>query len=689
MKLVRLGVLAGALALCGVAAHGGGADVARLVGELRRGRAEAKARLVEAGAEAVEPLFALLADADAQVGWEARSALRWIAVRAAERGAPAGARERVVAAVAPHLDKARPPLARRVALELLGLVGGEPQVAAIAPLLGDAAFGEDAALALSQIWGQAAKGALLDALGTAPAARKARILGLIASHGEANTLPAFVAAAKDADEAVRVAAVRAMGLLGVADGAEPLLEAVRTGSPRVKAAAFDAYLSVAAAVLRGGDAPAARVHYERALGLAQTDEQRAAALLGIGQAGQPESLAVLTPHLKAASPRVRTAAHTALCGLRGPAGTRAVAAAFGAAPAALKPMLLRALGERGDRAYTELFVEAAADADELAALAALRALRGLGDPAVAPRLAALAKHAKSPAVRAVALDAAVRLGHELADGGQAAAALAIFQKTLPLAGTDAERTEILRGLAKTGRPEAAALLLPIARDKAAPLRALAAEALAGLADTAAGAGRRDQAIAAYKQIVDLEPADPLLSEATAKLRALGVVYSLAIRKGFITSWWVIGPFPCPRFAAAAKPQFPEREIELAKTYKAKGQELRWRLHHSGHPKGWVDLNPLFHPNDKVLAYAYTEVTVGQDLDVALWLRRDDGLTVWLNGKVLYAEHGPHSAEAEEFRVDARLAKGVNRLLVKCSEGSGDWQFAVRLTDRAGKPFGAP
>ena len=173
-----------------------------------------------------------------------------------------------------------------------------------------------------------------------------------------------------------------------------------------------------------------------------------------------------------------------------------------------------------------------------------------------------------------------------------------------------------------------------------------------------------------------------------KLHGLGVHYGLAGRRGAIITWWLTGPFDCRDFNAAKAPQFPEREIQLDRTYKVGDRTLRWRLHHSTHPKGVVDANALFKPNDKVLAYAYTELTADAEQQVELHLGRDDGLTLWLNGERLYDEHGPHGVDSADFVVKAAVVQGVNRILVKSSEGGGSWAFYVRITDAAGKPFGS-
>ena len=686
MRRVVGRVIVGFLVLAASLAHAAEPGLDKLLEAFRRGNAGAKQRVIDAGVPAIAPLCALMAHRDARVASEARSALRWIAVHAADPATSADQRTAVRDALAPRIVMGKP-VVRRAAIEALGLVGTDLDVPPLADLLADKALAHQAAEALSRIWGHAGKGALIDALAKpARPALKAHVLALIASHREADTVPLFVAAAADKHEAVAVAAVLAIGLLADPKGEPSLLQAIQQGAPSVRPVAFDSLLAIAATRLIAGDGPAARALYERSLDLATTGRQRSAALAGIGRVGDAASLPKLVACLRAHSPVVRHTAYAALCQVHGPAGTQAIAAALPNAPNTLKPMLIAALGTRRHPATATQFLGLAKNPDAPIALAAVHALGQLGDPAAATSLLEVAESPAPDAVKAAALRVALALGHTLADRGQGPAALAVFQRAFPLARHDADRAEAIHGLGAVGDPRALAILRPILADPKSTLRDAALEATLGIADAVMGRGDRDKAIVILKMIADLEAADRFVQEATKKLQTLGVHTSLAAHEGAVASWWVIGPFDCRNFNDAKKPRFPEREVKLKKVYTVAGRTLRWKLHHSRHAKGWVDLNPLFKPNDKVLAYAYTELAMPDEQQVELHLGRDDGLALWLNGTQLYDEHGPHSAATEDFVVKATLVQGINTLLVKSSEGSGAWEFYVRITDTEGKPL---
>ena len=734
----------GALHLAGVAARASESEPGSPIAGLRRGDAEAKQRLIQMGAPAVAPLFALLGDKEPRVAWAARSTLRWIALRAAEPSAPAGRRKEVLDAVLPYLQRETPSAEqqaaakelsllpevlegilphlkpahtlaeRRVAVEMLGLVGTQAEV----PLLGrlflqDESLAEAVVLALSQLEGGAGQGDLscialhggrhLDRY--APdlgeprpidPAIQAQAIRLYASHCAGSAMPAFdrrlsaemlAKTAKHADEGIRVAAIEGLGLIGEMVGEPAILDAIREGTPKVKAAAFRSCLALGLARLQAQEGTVARGVCERALELAADDSQRAAALSALGRVGDPDSLPRIAACLKAEAPLVRRAAYAALAQMKGSAGTNAIADALPGAPADAKPLLLHALGTRREPGVARLLAAAARDADETVALAAIGALDDLGEPGATPDLLDVAERARDVAVRAAAVRVAIRLAGALAERKQGAAASEAFRRALRLVHDDADRAECLRGMGKAADPKAVDTLLAIAEKKDDPLRDLALEACLAVAEGAVAAGNHAAAAAAYKRVADLQPADSIAGEVMRKLAALGFPYNVASRQGFITSWWMIGPFPAPDFNAAKKAWFPQQEVALGKTYDAEGRKLNWTLVHSDDPKGAMRLKDKFQPTEKAVAYGYVELVADAPREVRLNVARDDGLSVWLNGQALYDVHDAHGLAAGETAVDARLVPGVNRLLVKTSNGGGPWEFSVRLTDRAGKPLG--
>ncbi len=85
----------------------------------------------------------------------------------------------------------------------------------------------------------------------------------------------------------------------------------------------------------------------------------------------------------------------------------------------------------------------------------------------------------------------------------------------------------------------------------------------------------------------------------------------------------------------------------------------------------------------------------------LWLRRghsakertaqmvvgsDDTLTVWVNGKQVYDFADRRGFSPEQKRFDVTLHQGTNRILIRCGNRGGPWQFSVAITASADYAF---
>src|SRR5262249_28156655 len=141
----------------------------------------------------------------------------------------------------------------------------------------------------------------------------------------------------------------------------------------------------------------------------------------------------------------------------------------------------------------------------------------------------------------------------------------------------------------------------------------------------------------------------------------------------VLSWRLIGPF------VAGKAHPPEKELKADAVYKGVGKEVRWRAKKGdARLHGKVNLGALFFPNEGVVAYGWAEVESARERDAELLLGSDDTLTVWLNGKRVFAFAGDRGWAHDQDRVKVRLKKGQNTLLVQCGNGSGPWEFSVAV-----------
>jgi tetratricopeptide (TPR) repeat protein len=159
--------------------------------------------------------------------------------------------------------------------------------------------------------------------------------------------------------------------------------------------------------------------------------------------------------------------------------------------------------------------------------------------------------------------------------------------------------------------------------------------------------------------------------------------------GFVSTWWIVGPFDNERgrgFGTAAGPEGDKGlSVDLAASYKGKEREVSWRRVPARHPFGFVDLDALLRPNNQCLAYAATWIHCEEPREVALRLGSDEGIVAWVNGTEVLRRDLQRSDGFDQDVVGVRLAKGWNRVLLKVAENVGAWGFRLRVTTPDGKP----
>ncbi|MEO6810116.1 MAG: c-type cytochrome, partial [Isosphaeraceae bacterium] len=149
----------------------------------------------------------------------------------------------------------------------------------------------------------------------------------------------------------------------------------------------------------------------------------------------------------------------------------------------------------------------------------------------------------------------------------------------------------------------------------------------------------------------------------------------------IRSWRVVGPFPTD-----TKPPINPESVDLQATFKDKDdQPITWKLVSGTDDTGMIDLGKTYNDGTQ-FAYAYAEVQSDAERKAELVVGSDDTLTVWVNGSQVYEFTGHRSFNAEQDRKGVTLAPGVNRVLVKCGNFGGTWQFSVGVTEAADHAF---
>jgi putative heme-binding domain-containing protein len=316
---------------------------------------------------------------------------------------------------------------------------------------------------------------------------------------------------------------------------------------------------------------------------------------------------------------------------------------------------------------------AALQARALVALGNLKAKKGR--PACEIGL----KHAEA-AVRQAAAGALAKIG----DAEAAAALLPLLADKEP-----AVRTAVIQALGTLKARAAVPALVQAAADEATQFEAVKALAvmpdaralpayLTGLAAKNADLRKAcRQAVAAVRAeaLPTLEQLVQRKEVSAGVLPELRAIYSTAVP---LEQWRLIGPFPND-----GKAHPPETEQKFDAAYRACGQEVKWQAVRANvREHGRLDLAGRFQPNTDVVAYGYAEFDSATARDAELVVGSDDSIIIWLNGRKVHEFPGDRGWAPDQDKVAVKLAAGKNRLLVKCGNHSGPWEFSVAVSEES-------
>lgn len=182
------------------------------------------------------------------------------------------------------------------------------------------------------------------------------------------------------------------------------------------------------------------------------------------------------------------------------------------------------------------------------------------------------------------------------------------------------------------------------------------------------------------------------TKAVSKLVLPAVKAAYPEQKHFINKWLILSEFTFgendfggdPQTAAADKAFMP-KEGDLDGTQPApKGTKWEEKLFDGATP-GEIDLGTTEHAT----AYAVAWLNCPEAISNAkLLVGSDDYIKVWIDGKLVHSYNADRrSAEVDQDSVSGiSLAKGYNRIVVKCVNVVSVWSFYLRFTDKDGKAF---
>jgi hypothetical protein len=106
----------------------------------------------------------------------------------------------------------------------------------------------------------------------------------------------------------------------------------------------------------------------------------------------------------------------------------------------------------------------------------------------------------------------------------------------------------------------------------------------------------------------------------------------------------------------------------------------------GGRKGVINISELVGSAQNAAAYLQARIWSSDQRRAIVELGSDDGVKVWLNGELVHANNALRGVTPGQDKVDVTLKRGTNELLLKVTNGGGDWGAIVRVADADGKPL---
>ncbi|MCJ7751908.1 MAG: prolyl oligopeptidase family serine peptidase, partial [Armatimonadetes bacterium] len=165
---------------------------------------------------------------------------------------------------------------------------------------------------------------------------------------------------------------------------------------------------------------------------------------------------------------------------------------------------------------------------------------------------------------------------------------------------------------------------------------------------------------------------------------------------FITEWLVCGEFPnLPAGPTQDSPAAPRVGLETdfleqhsgeadirptpGMTHaRPDGTTAEWTSYTS--PGNSIDFTKAFpnRPTEWTVGYAYATITPEHPGPAALAVGSDDGVRVWLNGRLVHDHAVRRALRPDEDLIPITLDAGENRILIKVEQGTGGWEVCLRV-----------
>jgi len=310
-----------------------------------------------------------------------------------------------------------------------------------------------------------------------------------------------------------------------------------------------------------------------------------------------------------------------------------------------------------------MIYEALGDAQDTVAEAAVKALGAWPDAAPLDKLAALAKDKNSPRqitalrgyVRLIGLDAARPTDETIA----------LYREAMGLAANADEQKRVMSALATTQNVGGLLLAAEYLNDPG-----LSEEAAVAVVKIAASlAGSNPAEVQAILQVAAAQSKNEYVKKQSAEVLAKAEKFA-----DYLTAWQISGPYT----AAGKKCQ---ELFDMPFPPEQEGARAEWKpavLGTDANMPFLVEIDKSVEAGDDRVAYLRTFVHADADTEGLLELGSDDGARVWLNGQQILATNTIRPLSPAADKVKVQLKPDWNTLLIKVTQGGGQWSACARL-----------
>lgn len=283
----------------------------------------------------------------------------------------------------------------------LARIGTAAAVPALAALLADEKLAHMARYGLEPVPSPAVDEALRAALGTLKGRLLVGVIGSIGVRHDEKAVAALAGLLKDPDAEVAQAAARALGMIGTADAAKPLLTLLPEVPATNQLAVCEGLFRSAEALAANGQPDMAIAIYDTLRNLKQAPHQvLAGAWRGAILMRQTDGLPLLLELVRGTDFGLVTAAERIAIEMKVAGVSKVLADELTKVPAERQILLCNVLGMRGDVAALPGLLGLAKAGDKAARVAAIRAVIEIGNAAAAEPMIELIKDADADVAQA-------------------------------------------------------------------------------------------------------------------------------------------------------------------------------------------------------------------------------------------------------------------------------------------------